>query len=335
MPRSTGMPPRKRPDPVESQLKELAALRHELDGALITTRLREALTNRHNLIVARAAKMTGELGQSELAEELIAAFDRLMVDPARLDKGCNGTRAIVEALVDLEIPTPEVFRRGMIHVQMEGAFGPPVDVAVELRANSAIGLSACGDSDVVVELVPLLVDKADLVRQAAARAIGASGRLAAEAVLKLKVLSGDEEPEVTVECLGALLKLAPERSLALAEPFLRSPDAGLRQATMLALGESRLDAAVELLIAHWPRELDREARRVLLLALATSRQEAAFAFLVELVAEGDLGTAVPAIDALALSLSDPKIEARLRDAIARSEHRPDLERHMEKLLGQQ
>ena len=324
---------KKRTDPVETALAELSALRREADSAVVAARLRAALEDRHNLVVARAAKLVGEFCCDGLEAELVTAFEGLMTDPAKLDRGCHGLRAIVEALVGLEVAAPRVFERGIRHVQMEPAYGGAIDVAIELRANSALGLSACGGSGVVVELVPLLVDKAEMVRIAAARAIGACRRLEAEAVLRLKILVGDEQPEVIVECLGGLLRLAPERSLELAEGHLRASDPTLRQAAVLALGESRLGAAAELLIDHWPRELDREIRRLVPLALVASRREPAFEFLFELVAESNLGDAVLAIDAVAILLTDSKLEERLRRSIARSSHRPDLEHHLEKSLA--
>ncbi|MCP3961496.1 MAG: HEAT repeat domain-containing protein [bacterium] len=325
---------RRKKDPIETALAELSALRREADSEVVAARLREALASRHNLVVARAAKLVGELGAGELEAELIAAFERLMTDPAKLDSGGHGLRAIVIALLKLEIDAPRVFERGIRHVQPEPAYGGPVDVAVELRANSAIGLSACGGPDTVVDLVPLLVDKAEMVRIAAARAIGACGRLDAEPVLRLKLLVGDDEPEVIVECLAGLLRLAPERSLDLAETQLRDTDPARRQAAVLALGESRLEAGAELLIHHWPREIDHEIRRLMPLALVTSRREVAFDFLFGLVAGSHLGDAVEAIDALAVLVADPKIEKRLRASIAQSRYRSDLEQHLRKALTQ-
>ena len=43
-------------------------------------------------------------------------------------------------------------------MQKEGSFGPPVDVAAELRGVCALGLVKIGYGDVLVELTDLLAD---------------------------------------------------------------------------------------------------------------------------------------------------------------------------------
>lgn len=324
------MPPQReaakpsRRDPLEDRLNAISALRREKTGPELLDKLRSALADKHNLIVARAARVAGDLSLSELEPELIAAFERLMADPARLDKGCSAAKNIAEALLALEVSAVGVFRRGLRHVQMEPAFGGPIDVAIELRGNCAIGLAGCAYAEVVVELVPLLVDKAEMVRATAARAIAAAARVESEAVLRLKALVGDEEPEVVSECLTGLMRLAPERSFDLLERFLRGSDTALKKAAFLALGEARHPKAVARLIELWPDEFDRDSRRVLLLALATSRREEACEFLVELVAESDLGSAVLALDALAVFPQDGKLRQKIDAAIRASRHVRDL-----------
>lgn len=328
---STAMPAKRSRRPaLEDQLAELSALRHELASPEALEKLRTALASGPSLLAAKAAKIVAEQGRAELGSELVAAFERFMTDPSVLDRGCIATKAIVEALVDLELPAPEVFKRGIRHVQLEGSYPDPNDVAIELRGNSAIGLANTGGSDTVLDLLPLLLDKQPPVRVAAARAIGACGRLEAEAVLRLKALVGDQEPEVIAECLSALVRLAPERSFELLQSFLHKDDPTVRQAAMLALGESRREEAVELLIEQWAREVDRETRRTLLLALASSRREAAFDFLLELVAEGDLLAAGGALEALAILRHDPKIRERAATAVERSSYRKDLRRRLER-----
>lgn len=317
-------PRRSRRDPLEDQLNAISALRREPHGPEVVAKLRAGLTASHSLLVARAAKVAGEMAISELERELVAAFDRLMVDPFKLDKGCNGTRAIVEALLLLEVDAYSVFLRGIRHVQHEPAFGGTVDVAIELRANSASGLAGCYQAEIVAELVTLLVDQADAVRVAAARAIAAAARNDSEAVLRLKALTGDAEPEVVAECLTGLMRLSPERSFAFVDGFLAGRDLMLRQAAILAFGEARSARAAQRLIQLWPNEIDRNTRRVLLLAIATSRQEVAFDFLVDLVAEGDLGSAMQALDALAAFPQDAALKERVGQAIDASRHQRDL-----------
>lgn len=314
-----------RRDPLEERLNAVSALRREAEGPELIGKLRAALADPHHLMVARAAKVAGELALSALEPELAAAFERLMADPARLDKGCAAVKAIAAALLLLGSDRPALFRRGLRHVQLEPAYGGPVDVAIELRANCAIGFAGGSQGEVVVELVPLLVDPAEMVRAAAARSIAAAARVDSEAVLRLKALAGDEDPDVVAECLSGLMRLAPERSFELVEEFLgRRGEPQLRKAAMLALGEARHPRAVTRLLQLWPSELDRDSRRVLLLALATSRREEAFDFLAGLVAAGDLGSAVLALDALELFPKDPGQRSRLEAAILSSPHARDL-----------
>jgi HEAT repeat protein len=324
------MSPRRR-DPLEERLDRLGDLREDPDSPATTEALRAALGDRHNLVAAKAARMAAELGKDELASELTAAFDRFL--DAEADRGCHAKTAIAKALVELDHPATRLFRRGIRVVQMEGAYGGPVDVAQELRANCAIGLVNSGHPDAVVELVPLLTDPGLPVRLAAAQGIGASGRAEAEAVLRLKALVGDEEPEVITECLAALLRLAPERSLEFVEPFLASggPFSGARrEAAILALGESRLEEAVGVLRREWGRSHDGDSRRTVLLALVTSRRESALDFLLSLVAEGEPRPAREALSALAIHRRDERIRERVAAAVRASKHSAELARHVDR-----
>ncbi|HEY6248673.1 MAG TPA: hypothetical protein VI685_01865, partial [Candidatus Angelobacter sp.] len=116
----------KKPDPTEQALDRLSALRANAGTSGATAQeLRAFLKNRSNLVVARAAKIAGELRATELLPDLVAAFHRLMKDPAKMDKGCAATTQIVGALHEMDYTEPEIYLVGIHHVQMEGAFGPP------------------------------------------------------------------------------------------------------------------------------------------------------------------------------------------------------------------
>lgn len=320
------MSPRRRRPSLEELLDRISALRDDPDAPETLEALRANLAGPQSLLVARAARVAGDLGKSELADDMLAAFDRLMKDPVETDKGCHGKTEIAKALLTMEHPASGLFLRGLRHVQMEGAYGGPIDVAIELRANCAIGLANSGHPHTVIELVPLLLDPGLPVRLAAAQGVAASGQLSAEAVLRFKVMVGDEEPEVLTECLTGLLRLFPERSLEFVAPLLGG---GVRQAAILALGESRLEEAVPLLRAEWERSYDRESRRLVLLALVTSRREPAVDFLLSIVAEADPAAARLAISAMAIHRRDPKLRERLAEAVEESEYRDELVRDFE------
>lgn len=255
----------------------------------------------------------------------------------KTDKGCLAKIAIATALVELEEPAVDLFRRGIRHVQMEPSYGPPVDAAVELRAHCAIGLVNSGYRDAALELVPLLIDPGASARLAAARGIAAAGGGEAEAVLRFKVLTGDDEPEVLTECFTGLLELAPERSLDFVGAFLGDDrplsglpgggDSAAAEAAVLALGESRLEAAVPILLEQWESCCDRQRGQTILLALVTSRQESALDFLLGLVAGGEPWEASDAITALAICRGDPRIGDRVATALQRNRSRRELEPH--------
>ena len=306
----------KRPT-LEERLDRLSDLRDEPDGELVGRELRRALQGRQSLLVARAARLSADLGHLELVPEMVAAFDRFLVDPVKTDKGCLAKTAIARALVELEERPEELYFRGARHVQPEPAYGGPVDAAAELRGVCAHGLASTGHPDAVLELVRLLADPEWRVRAEAARALGNSGRLEAEAVLRLKALVGDTESEVVCECLGSLLSIAPERSLDFVTGFLASRDQALVEGAALALGESRLEGAVEALKEAYGRCLDGEVRRTLLLAVAMTRREAGFDFLVSLVGEGRPARAAEAIEALAIHRHDGRVRERMRAAVGR------------------
>src|SRR4051794_1844991 len=248
---------------VDATLAKLAALKGMGGGAVVAGELAKFLTDKTNLVVAKAADLAREAGITSLAPELEAAFARFMVNPTVTDKGCGAKRAIANALYELGCDASEVFLRGIRHVQMEAAWGGPVDTAAELRGLCALGLVRMGYPDVMVELVDLLGDASPQARILAARAIAYAGRDEGALLSRLKVLSGDVAEEVTAECLLALANLARGKALAFVKKYLDSPSPGLAEAAALALGEMRTDAALDVLIARWDRDALPEFRKPL------------------------------------------------------------------------
>jgi hypothetical protein len=134
---------------VEARLERLRTLRKESEPARLAAELAKALADSSNLVVAEAAAMIGAANLADLAPELVAAFDRLLIDPVASDKLCRGKSAIIEALNKIEYLRPEVFLRGIRHVQMEPVWGKSEDSAAHLRANSAFGLVRLQHPDVL------------------------------------------------------------------------------------------------------------------------------------------------------------------------------------------
>lgn len=273
------------------------------------------LAGKHNLLAAKAARIAGEWGTAELAPQLVDAFDRFLLKPETTDKRCEAKIEILKALCQFEHGSPAVFRRGIRHVQMEGAWGPPVDTAAPVRALSAMGLAQTHDPDALEEIVPLLLDKERDARIGAVRAVAISNRPGDTLLLRLKALSGDE-PEVLGECFAALLRAAPDRSVEFVAQFLSHADDAIVEAAALALGDSRIEAAFDALRHAFDRMRVRSLRRTFLLAMALLRRESAIDHLLELVRNADEQTSEDAAAALATYEQDPNIRERLDSARA-------------------
>src|ERR1700736_2406988 len=127
-------------DPTEEALERLSALKASANDSIVAKELKPYLANRSNLAVAKAAKIAGERGLASLIPEMVSTFHRLMKDPQRLDKRNAALTEIAAALYQMDYREPEVYRIGIRHVQLEGSFGPPVDVAAALRGICAQAL---------------------------------------------------------------------------------------------------------------------------------------------------------------------------------------------------
>ena len=305
----------KRPD-IRERIEAFRALcdREPPDRVLVA--VREALTDRHYLLVARAAELAGDRLIYDLEPDLIAAYDRFLDDPVKRDPGCTAKGAIARALVALDSQEAEFFVAGVHYRQPEPGWGGTADTAVDLRVTCAIGLAATSYPRALIHLVDLLHDPEPHARGGAARAIACAQPLAAEAVLRSKALGGDPEAEVTGDCLAALLRVAGHDALDLVAGFLDGPDADLRGLAAIALGESHLDGALAVLRARWDAEpLKREAERVLLRAAALHRSEAALDWLIAVAGSADRASAEAAIAELAAFRSSPRVRTGLEAAL--------------------
>jgi hypothetical protein len=164
--------------------------------------------------------------------------------------------------------------------------------------------------------VELLADRQVPARAGAVQALGDDGGVAAELLLRLKVLSGDEE-DVIAECFQSLLAAAPERSVPFVARYLASDSEDRAEAAALALGGSRLASVTRVLMDAWRSQVRRPIRRALLLALAMCRQEEGVDFLISRLEEEPDQTAGDVLEALALYRNDDKVMARVRPIAAR------------------
>jgi hypothetical protein len=160
-------------------------------------------------------------------------------------------------------------------------------------------------------------------RVAAARALVYRGDPdgAASALFRLKLLAGDREVDVTIECITALLKLAPVTSLPFVQTnFLDSRFVGedLEQAALLSIGETRRPEAFDLLRSRWDRNPSTESRKSLILAMALTRQPIAIAFLCEQIADGSRATALAILEAMKMYRGDDSTRGKIASAVAKS-----------------
>jgi len=277
--------------------------------------LRRALRDRSSHVVAKASQVIAELGLRVLAADAAAAFDRFLLNPVKSDPGCRAKVEIARALYELGEDPTGVFPRGVRHRQMEPVFGGREDTAAELRCVCALGLVRLQSPAALVELAELLADPEAAARTGAARAIAYADDPAGEPLLRLRALSGETDASVLTEILGALLSLAPVRSLAFVERLLDHRDVATQEAAAVALGASRLREALAVLRAWWDRTPDVDLRRTALLAIAMLRHDDAIGFLLCQVADGRGPDARDAIAALATYRHDDGLRARVEAAV--------------------
>jgi HEAT repeat protein len=286
---------------IEEQLDALSSLRGgSAAGALPA--LRKALADRVNLVVAKAANIAAELPAPEVLPELLRAFDRFFEDPVKRDPQCWGKNGIARALKDLGHRESPAYLRGAVHIQMEAVWGGQEDTAGPLRGMCLLALPACPDMrrEVVLRhMVDALTEASPTVRADAARALADMQGDESALLLRLKARAGDGDPAVTGQVFECLLALERREGVAFVSKFLAAGDQVAEEAA-LALGGSRLEEAVAVLLGCWPDARGLEYRQALLRALSISRNERAMEFLKELIADGRPQDAADARAALEL-----------------------------------
>ncbi|WP_242475337.1 hypothetical protein [Thiohalocapsa halophila] len=296
-----------------------AALLRALDEQPSAQLLREALAHTHYRVLARAAEAAGDSLHYALEPALMDAFRRLAALDHKADPGCLAKGALARALVALDCLDADCFRSGLRLRQPEPVWGGQVDTAADVRASCAMGLAASGAAGALRELVDLLADPEHRARSGAVRAIGCTEPGAAEAVLRTKALLGDPEAEVIDECFRTLLALAPDTAPPFVARWLDDPgsaDPALAELAALALGESKLDAAVALLRARWEAEPLRGRRpQVLLRAAALARTPAALDWLLGLAADAERTTVRQVIAELSVHRGQRRLRSALHECL--------------------
>jgi len=302
---------------LEETLAMLHRLREQPTSATTLATLRQVLAGKSSHAAAKAAQIAGEFEIVTLTPDLVAAFARFMVNPVKGDPTCAAKVAIADALYRIGADAEAVFLPGIHHVQLEPVYGGKADTAGPLRGVCALGLVRMNYADTLTELADLLADPEGAVRIAAARALAYSENEHGAPLLRLKVLIGDEQPEVVAECLTALLQLAPAASLPFVARRLDASDAPTCEMAALALGTARRREALDILRQWFARLRDAELRRTALLAIAMLKHDEAIDFLLAVTAEAIGPTARDAIAALGMYRHDGALRQRVIDTATR------------------
>src|SRR5689334_19745412 len=232
---------------IERELQSLAELRSAEPSEARDRALRKALGDKVNVIVAKAAALTGEMELRALIPDLLAAFERLLIHPVKADPKCWAKEAIAKALKDLGHADSTIFLKGAQHVQMEPVWGGEGDTATTLRATCTLALLQCTDltrDDKLWAVMRLLTESSPSMRRDAALALESLEGRESALLLRIKARMGDVDFTVTGQVFESLLKVEGEAAVPFIVEFLRTPITEVREEAALALGASRLPAAV-------------------------------------------------------------------------------------------
>ena len=283
------------------------------------SRLDAALGSKRSLVVARAARLIKEHAVAGFERALTDAFARFLVDPVKSDPVCQAKVAAIEALDYGESGDAEPFLRAVRHVQLEGGS----DSAAPLRARAVLALARLGHPDFDLIAATLLGDPIANVRQATLDALAHRGDRACAALAMAKLATGDAEPEVVLAAMTALMTLAPAWALDTLRDALGGEDARRAELAAVALGQSRSDEALGLLLDALACATRAEEREPLVRALGLHRSDRALAALLDLIRNAAPADARTAIESLAARRFEPHVAARVRTAAAEND-RADL-----------
>jgi hypothetical protein len=315
----------------EEEIAALDALRLQPEDSR-QKGLRQALSGKNNLLVAKAADLARELHLEPLIPDMLAAFSRFFDNPIKSDPQCWAKNSLSRALAALEHQDADVFLRGMRHIQMEPVWGGRSDTAGTLRATCALALVQCQslrESDLLGHLVELLADKDKAVRIEAVRAIEQVGSSSASLLLRLRTVLASDEPEVLGACYGGILRIEGVGAIPWISRFLAAGDDSAAEAA-LAIAGTHSSEGFHALRQCFAKASDPWFRSVLLSAVALARQDEALEFLLGLVRTESL-EAEAAVEAILRSMPSEEITKRLEKLVADTPrlkrafttHRPD------------
>lgn len=307
----------------ERELALLEAMSGHLPDAEGVERVRTALGNQNNYLVAKAARIVSDNALAELLPEVLRAFARFFVDPVKSDPQCWAKNALVKALVKLECRDADVYLRGLRHTQEEPVWGGQSDTAGALRGTCTHALVACeglSNARLLDLLLEPLVDRDKTVRIEAARAIGHVGGVSAALLLKLRILLRKEEPEVLGACFSALLGMDyvdKPGTIALLAGFLDDEEEAAAEAAF-ALAETHEPSALAALIERRRKGADTWFVSALDQAIVLTRLPEGVDFLLGVI-EQEVRHAGSALEAISRVHNSPEMRARVAASVARAD----------------
>ncbi|MCB9592417.1 MAG: hypothetical protein H6719_06775 [Sandaracinaceae bacterium] len=300
---------------LEQTLAQLAADTAEPASEAARRALLEALPKKTSFVVAQAANVIRDHALDGFGDALETAYEHFAIEGAKRDPGCRAKLAIVEALDATDRPSISLFERAARVVQLEPTWGPPEDTAAPVRARAALALARAPYTDFVLIAGELLADPAPSVRRAALLGLGTHGDRAGAGLARYHVALGDDDPLVTAEAMSTLLALAPDVGIGALSAFVDGEDPTARELALIALGESRRPAALDVLLAHLEARVLSEERATVMTALALHRSEPALRVLLVWVGGRDADAAA-ALEALAIRRHEGEVVERAREAAA-------------------
>ncbi|MEI6309754.1 MAG: hypothetical protein WCP58_08950 [bacterium] len=291
---------RTRRQDLKERLEELEAMKSRSLSEEVRIGIRAALGDKDNLVAAKAASLAKHFRLADLLPDLQAAYRQFLSGPREKDKLCLAKEAAIAALDALEDFEEELFLHAAGYVQLEHAYGGPVDTAGPLRVAGCRALARIGSAELFFVLADRLTDPEVDVRFAAAQILAGFCDERAELLLRMKALAGDSHPRIIGECFRSLMALHPQRSFPFVLNYLEAPQGEIAEEAMMAMGESRHPQAFHLLSRMFALAADPEQREALISAISLLRTKEALHFLLSAVTEEPLPQAQVAVDALSL-----------------------------------
>jgi HEAT repeat protein len=273
-----------------------------------------------------------------LGVALLAAYDRFLEKPEKVDPGCPAKTAIIDALrrIDFyvkDFDEEDFFLQAARYRQPESVFGGSVDAAAELRVHAVFALLDMGSRQAFPTLVDLLADEEKACRAGAARALAATGQDTAKLLLRLKVHQGDSDAQVLGECLLSFLEVDGADAVPLVLPYLNGVDVDRRLEAAIALGTSREPEAFQPLKHRALVPSDAEERRIMFTSLALLQLNEATEFLLGQVSSREVPITVAALHALSHVRDQNSVRESLKKLALEKAH-PDIQAACEQYFGE-